>query len=418
MSRDVSTEDAPSAERSRPSRFDRRKEEILNSAGALFNRHGLRDATLAVVATDIGLNLKSLRYYFERREDLVAAAFMRSIDLHQRLVSDALVEDDAEARVRRFVAGYFALQASVRSGEQAEFVHFADLRALTEPHSVAVWGAYNRLFRAIRQLFKSPGRSWQPARLNAATHMLFSQLLWSVVWLNNYALEDLPRVTTRFSDILLRGIAAAPVDLSRFVASVPPEAVEADRLSQEVFLRTATSLINQYGYRGASVDRISAELKVTKGAFYHHNETRDGLVVACFEHSFARIREAQQAALAAEIDGVSRISAAAVSLVTRQMLDNGTLLRTSALTAIGLELRVQMAQQMSRLTSRFGDMLNDGMMDGSVRPCDVRIGGEMMTAMINSAEELGRWVPGATADDASDLYVRPLLAGILAGSDA
>ena len=418
MSRDVSTEDAPRAERSRPSRFDRRKEEILNSAGALFNRHGLRDATLAVVATDIGLNLKSLRYYFERREDLVAAAFMRSIDLHQRLVSDAMVEDDAEARVRRFVAGYFALQASVRSGEQAEFVHFADLRALTEPHSLAVWGAYNRLFRAIRELFKSPGRSWHPARLNAATHMLFSQLLWSVVWLNNYALEDLPRVTTRFTDILLGGIAAAPVDLSRFVASVPPEAVEADRLSQEVFLRTATSLINQFGYRGASVDRISTELKVTKGAFYHHNETRDGLVVACFEHSFARIREAQQAALAAEIDGVSRISAAAVSLVTRQMLDNGTLLRTSALTAIGLELRVQMAQQMSRLTSRFGDMLNDGMMDGSVRPCDVRIGGEMMTAMINSAEELGRWVPGATADDASDLYVRPLLTGILAGSDA
>ncbi len=418
MSRQASADDASEAGHTAPSRFDRRKEDILNAAGALFNQHGLRDATLAVIAGDIGLNLKSLRYYFARREDLVAAAFMRSIDLHRKLATEALVEADVETRVRRFIAAYFTLQADVRSGRQPEFVNFGDLRALTEPHSDLVWGEYNRLFRGIRQLFKAPGRRWEPARLNAATHMLLSQLLWSVVWLRNYSLDDLPRVTARFSDILLHGIAAVPVDLPRFVILDPPESVDANRLSPEVFLRTAITLTNQFGYRGASVDRISAELKVTKGAFYHYNDTRDGLVLACFEHSFGHIREAQKAALATQVDGLSQAAAAAVSLVTRQMLDNGTLLRTSALTAIGPELRVRIAEQMWRLTLRFGDMLNDGMMDGSVRSCDVRIGAEMMTAMINSAEELGRWVSEATAENASETYIRPLLDGILSGSDA
>ena len=68
------------------------------------------------------------------------------------------------------------------------------------------------------------------------------------------------------------------------------------------------------------------------------------------------------------------------------MLENGTLLRTSALTTIGPDLRIKVAWQMSRLTLRFGDMLNDGLIDGSVRPCNVRIAAEMITAMINSAE--------------------------------
>ena len=50
------------------------------------------------------------------------------------------------------------------------------------------------------------------------------------------------------------------------------------------FLKAATRQINEHGYRGASVDRISASLNVTKGAFYHHNEAKDDLVAADDSH--------------------------------------------------------------------------------------------------------------------------------------
>lgn len=45
-----------SPEKKRRPRFEVRKQEILDAAGALFNEHGLRDATLSVVASEIGLN--------------------------------------------------------------------------------------------------------------------------------------------------------------------------------------------------------------------------------------------------------------------------------------------------------------------------------------------------------------------------
>ncbi len=404
-------------ERAKSGRFDRRKEEILNAAGGLLNRHGLRDATLAVIAAETGLNLKSLRYYFRKREDLVAACFMRSIDLHAALARAAAAETGVAARVRAFVHGYFDLRASVQKGERPQFVHFGDVRALTAPHSDVVWPAYNQMFKAIRQLFRTGEFAWTPARLNASTHMLLSQLLWSVIWADDYFAEDASLLAARTSDILLHGLAARPVTRQGVQASAALE-TEGDRLSPRAFLRTATVLINRIGYRGASVDRISGELGVTKGAFYHHNDTRDGLVVACFEQTFARIRQAQDTVLASRLDGLSRVADAAVALVLRQMCDEGTLLRTSALTAVGPDLRRRMATEMFRLTLRFADMLNDGMADGSVRLCNLRIAAEMVTASINSAEELRRWAPTATTEDAAELTVFLLIDGLLPRAEA
>lgn len=395
------------------SRFDRRKEDILNAAAVVINRHGLRDTTLAVVASEIGLNLKSLRYYFERREDLVAAAFLRSIAVHRELVDAALLAPNPAARVRSFICGYFAFRARVYERELPEVVHFGDLRAMTEPHSLVIGTAYVAFFRAVRALLVGPGQDWPRAELNAMAHLLISQLFWSVIWIDTYAVEDFARVADRFSGILLDGMALSSFDLSD-AADRAPASLKLERLSQESFLRAATELINDYGYRGASVERISAMLNVTKGAFYHHNDTRDSLVLACFERTFEVVRDAQAGAAATAHDGASRVAQAMVTLVTRQMSTAGTMLRTSALTAVGPDLRDDMTRRMWLLTARFGDMLNDGMVDGSVRVCDVRIAAEMVTATVNSAAELKQWAPGIDADTVVDLYVRPFLRGLRA----
>ena len=393
------------------SKFDRRKAEILNAAAAVINRLGLKDATLAAVAAEIGLNLKSLRYYFKRKDDLAGAAFHQSVAVHRQLVEDVLSIDSFEERITAFVAGYFALQAEIHSGRRSEFVHFGDLRGLVDPQRQDVGGDYVEFFRATTRLFRPDDAPWTAAQCSANAHFLISQLLWSVVWLGGYMPSDFPRVARHFGNILLGGIAARPVDFTAVCRDMPTPFGDSDRLTQESFLRAATELINDIGYRGAAVDRISESLNVTKGAFYHYNDTRDGLVVACFERTFDIIRQAQDLAMAEETDGLSHVAAAAVSLVSRQMEPSGILLRTSALTAIGLERREEMARRLSLSTLRFADMLNDGLIDGSVRVCDMRIAAEMVTATINSAQELQRWVPSATRENAADLFVRPLLYG-------
>ena len=396
----------------RGERFERRKEEILNAAGALFNEHGLKDATLAVVASHIGLNLKSLRYYYRRRDDLVAAAFERSIGRLRTLVENAVAAPTFEARLRAFVRSYFELQARIAQKEEPELVYFGDLRALTGPNLRAVIDDYVALYRLVCGIFDDVTPAWNAKQVNAHAHLLISQLHWSVVWIGDYVPEDYGRAAEKLCDILLNGIAADIDVLDIESVDMPTPFGVSDRLSQESFLRAATTLINDIGYRGASVDRISAMLKVTKGSFYHHNETRDALVVACFQRTFSIIRAAQDLALAKQEKGLSQAASAAVSLISRQMSPEGVLLRTSALAAIGPDLRRKMSRKMSLLTWRFADMLNDGLVDGSVRLCDMRIASEAMTAAINAAQELQRWVPSADIENAATLYLRPLLLGL------
>eukprot|EP01036_Dinobryon_divergens_P048208 gene48208-64682_t len=74
----------------------------------------------------------------------------------------------------------------------------------------------------------------------------------------------------------------------------------------EAFLRAATFLVNEQGYRGASVDKISARLKVTKGSFYHHHDTKQDLIAACFARSLAVQRQAFQLAVASAGSGWER----------------------------------------------------------------------------------------------------------------
>lgn len=47
--------------------------------------------------------------------------------------------------------------------------------------------------------------------------------------------------------------------------------------------------MNEHGYLGASVQKISEHLNLTKGAFYHHLENKDDLIAACFQRKAAEV---------------------------------------------------------------------------------------------------------------------------------
>jgi hypothetical protein len=67
---------------------------------------------------------------------------------------------------------------------------------------------------------------------------------------------------------------------------------------------------------------------------------------------------------------------------------------------------------MNRLSDRFASMIADGIVDGSIRPVDPQIGGQLVNPMINGAAELQRWCPQANAENITRMYVDPLLKGL------
>ncbi|HET9207053.1 MAG TPA: TetR/AcrR family transcriptional regulator, partial [Burkholderiaceae bacterium] len=173
-------------------------------------------------------------------------------------------------------------------------------------------------------------------------------------------------------------------------------------------------LVNEQGYRGASVDKISARINVTKGSFYHHNDNKHDLIAECFERTFTVVRRALSLAENGPGSGWSRACAAARALVRYQLSEEGPLLRSTAVSALPDDTqRKAVRRTLQRLTERMTSVVVDGMIDGSIRALDPHIAAQASIAAINAAAELHRWVASANLDNAADLFVRPALQGVL-----
>ncbi|WP_238184015.1 TetR/AcrR family transcriptional regulator, partial [Methylobacterium trifolii] len=248
---------------------------------------------------------------------------------------------------------------------------------------------------------------------NARAHLVLSVVHMVRAWIDRYDPADYPRVGERVADILLEGLAGPG---SRWPLVDPPLG-RADAGPTEPFLRAATALINEEGYRGASVEKISARLSVTKGSFYHHNDNKDDLVANCFARTFAILRGEQDAAEARGGPGWERLTSCARALVRHQFSETGPLLRGAAVGALPDSLRSAISLTMRRLWERLAFPIMDGIADGSIRAVDATITAQVVSSMIDAASDLDRWCAAAEAGNAADLFARPLFLGVYAQTD-
>jgi len=399
-------------------RFRDKREAILDGAARLFNQQGVKGGMIADVAASVGLVTNSLTYYYRKKEELVAACLLRSIEAMGTSADAAADAPTLAARVQGFLDGYLGLLAEIAAGQRPELIVFSDLLTVPEPHAATVTAAYNQLFRRVRRLLDAPDAPpLSPAARNARAHLLLSSTSWARTWLQRYEPADYARMAARLADLLLHGLHADGRTPAAAQAELPWRDLGDDdtrdgAATRAAYLRAATRLVNEHGYLGASVDRIAAELQLTKGSFYHHHETKEELIAACFERTFAVMRAAQDAAFAAPGSGLDRLATVCRTLLAFQLSSHGPLLRVTAWTGLPEALRRDTRRTMERLGGRFATFVIDGMADGSLRVLDPSMAAEVVNGMLNAAAEIERWVAGITADNAFELYAMPVFTGL------
>ena len=408
----------------RTRRFQQKREAVLDAAALCFNARGVRGATLADIAASVGLVTNSVTYYYRKKEDLAAACFLRAIGFFDGLAARAAQvapgDQAAAQRVRAFVRGYAELLANVEEGRHPPQVLFNDLRALPSPHLEQVHDAYRDLFRRVRALLMgAEAQQFSRDELNARTHAVLSLVHWLPGWIGRHEATEYGRIAERLCDLMLNGIAARGAHWGTVEGEEGWTAGRSTAGAQEPFLQAATALVNEQGYRGASVDKISARLHLTKGAFYHHNDNKQDLISACFERSFMVLRETLARAEQSPHSGWSRAGAVARVLGRFQLSAEGPLLRMSSTSALPeADDRVRVRRSMLRLAERMGSLVVDGMVDGSIRPLDPTVAAQAIFALVNAAFELPRWVPKAGENEVADLLMKPLFLGLLSPSEA
>ena len=402
-------------------RFEDKREAILDGAARLFNQHGIRGGLLSDLAQGVGLATNSLTYYYRKKEDLACACLQRAMDALLAVVDSAARQRTLAQRIRALFGGYLGLLADISEGRHAELILFSDLLSLAPPQRDPMMAAYTQMFRRVRGLLDaSDAPALQGPERNARAHLLLSTVSWARAWIARHEPIDYARVAAQIADIVLVGIASPGQRIADATRHAPARLLvghEDDRAAtRAAYLRAATRLVNETGYQGASVDRIAAELRLTKGSFYHHHETKEELIGACFERTFAVVRAAQSAALATTGSGLDRLAMACRSLLDFQMSPQGPLLRVTAWTGLPAALRDDMRHTMSRLGERFAALVVDGMVDASLRIVDPSIAAQVVNGAVNAAAELERWVPGMHAGNAFELYAMPLFSGLQSGA--
>lgn len=390
-------------------RYRAKRDAILAAAAEAINEASAKGMTFADVARRVGLNTTSVTYYFKRKEDLAAAAFEHTLEWLQATLDESLAEATPEARVERFLSIHFQRLARVNAGEERPIAVLSDLRAMEEPFKSELLKGWREVFRRTRLLWGDPADRAHKDLNGARAHVLLENTFWLAVWLDRYGADQYDRVEARLMDVFRHGLAApgdrwapAPLDL----------AADTQEPGRDAFLLAATRLINELGYRGASVQRIASELNVTKGSFYHHLDAKDDLVIACYKRSFDTITEAQRAADRAGGSHWQRLSSTIATLVDAQFAEQGPLLRTTALSGLPLTVRQAMVDRSNRIARRLAGTISDGIAEGSMRPVDALVASQALMALQNAAFDMRKWASTMPRERAVKLYASTVMTGL------
>ena len=401
---------APKSDAAGQTRFERKRERIIDAATALINQRGVKGMTFVDVAQSVNLNTASVTYYFRRKEQLAAAALDDTLGRLEAMVLAAAKMSSPRERVAEYLRLNFDLQAAILLQTERPITVLSDMRALEDPARTELTLRYQGIFRNIRAFFGPVDDPQDKIRYNARAHVLTEILFWLPVWVSRYSLRDYPRLRARLFDLLSNGIALPGARWAP--ALLEEDCSEDEGDGKAAFLRAATRLINERGYRGASVKRIASELNVTKGSFYHHLEAKDDLVLECFRRSYGRVSLIQRAADAAGGSQWQRLSSAIAGLLHIQLKSEFALLRTTALQALPSDVRNDVLDRSNRMALRFAGTLIDGIAEGSIRAIDPIVASQAIMAMLNSANEMQNWARPMPENDAIAIYASTLCYGM------
>ncbi len=390
-------------------RFRAKRDAILAAAAQAINQHSAKGMTFADIAQRVGLNTTSVTYYFKRKEDLAAACFEYTLEQLQAMLDEALEEPTPERRVARYLSINMARLARINRREDTPFAVLSDLRAMEEPVRGRLMTGWREVFRKTRSLW-GPGTTRAETDLyGARAHVLLENTFWLPVWLGRYELDQYPRVEARLMEVFARGIAG---DGARWA----PEHIDLDHDEEEpgreAFFLAATRLINELGYRGASVQKIASELNVTKGSFYHHLEAKDDLVLACYKRSLDSIANALRHAEEEPGTYWHRLSSVIATLLDIQFSQRGPLMRTTALSGLPRSVRSALVDRSNSIARRYAGLMSDGIAEGSIRPIDPLIAAQALMALQNAAFDMRKWASTMPRERAIAFYASTLCFGL------
>ena len=176
-------------------------------------------------------------------------------------------------------------------------------------------------------------------------------------------------------------------------------------------LRAAARCFNQKGFSGTSLKDVANELGLTDPALYYYVRNKEELVYLCYVRAADLGREAMDMAVQKGGTGYDVVLNYLAFHVEMMVGERGPIAIMSEIPSLNDEHREEILDVSRRHSRRFEKLLQSGIDDGSIVPCDVRMTGNAIMGALNW---IPKWYRGDadTADQLLELYPETLSRGL------
>ena len=172
-------------------------------------------------------------------------------------------------------------------------------------------------------------------------------------------------------------------------------------------IRVATEIINQRGFALATMNEIAAMLGLRDASLYYYYPNKHALAFACHIDSLERFEALLNQAKAAGGDGHDKLRSFVRALLTDAEA-HGPQLYFGDYSYLEEAQRLAVASWWRRLEIVLEGFLREGVADGSLVSCDIRLVVQLLLGMLVS---LAKWVPSI-----EDITVERLMEAISVAS--
>ena len=185
------------------------------------------------------------------------------------------------------------------------------------------------------------------------------------------------------------------------------------RVKRDRMLRAAARCFNLKGYSGTSLKDVANLLGLTDAALYYYVRNKQELVYLCYLRAADVGREAMQRATGEGADGLDTVRRYLRYHIEYLVGAEGPIAIMSEIPSLKPEHRNEVLALSRKHSAAFEALLERGIADGSIAPCDVRMTGN---AIMGSLNWIPKWFHGDPAVAAKILeeFPRVLSAGLAA----
>ena len=158
------------------------------------------------------------------------------------------------------------------------------------------------------------------------------------------------------------------------------------QLQKVRMLKAAAQCFNQKGYSGTSLRDVANLLDLTDAALYYYVRNKEELVYLCYVRAADLGREALDRASSEGENGMDVILRYFRYHIEMIVGERGPIAIMSEIPSLKPEHRDEVLELSRRHSTNFEALLEAGIKDGSVAPCNVRMTGNAIMGSIN-------WIP-------------------------